>query len=225
MKHLLFSTLTTLFLLSLNSTTMHAHAHSETVRTLPFYNSAEFTPHWLDPQSDEAKNFHRISDFSLLNQSGERVTNDTFQDQVYVAHFFFTTCPGICPTMRSNIFKVQDHFEQNQQVGLISYSIQPEIDTVEALQDYAAKYDVIDDKWHLVTGERSEIYSLANKDYFANEDMGEYMEKQDFLHTENLVLIDKNRHIRGVYNGLNKNSINYLIKDINTLLSESSSAD
>ncbi len=220
MKYLLFSKNHITLLLFVFVVSLPVYADTKVVTTLPFYNSAEFTPYWLEPNTEETTNFHQISDFSLVNQLGDSVTNETFNDKVYVAHFFFTTCPGICPTMRSNIFKVQEHFVDNNQVGIISYSIQPEIDTVEALQDYAAKYDIIDNKWHLVTGNRSEIYALAKDDYFANEDMGQYMENEDFLHTENLVLIDKNRHIRGVYNGLNKNSIKYLVEDINTLLLE-----
>ena len=198
----------------------YAQEIAKNATALPFYKSADFTPYWLDPKSDEARNFHRISDFSFTNQAGELVSNASFKDKVYVANFFFTTCPGICPKMRSNIFKVQDHFEDNEQVGIISYSIQPEVDTVDALKKYAEENDIIDGKWHLVTGPRSDIYKLAKQDYFANEDMGQYMENEDFLHTENLVLIDKNRHIRGVYNGLNKTSILHLWNDINLLLKE-----
>ena len=171
-------------------------------------------------KSEEARKFHRISDFSFTNQTGDLVTNASFNDKVYVANFFFTTCPGICPKMRSNIFKVQDQFAHNEQVGIISYSIQPEIDTVDTLKKYAEEHDIIDGKWHLVTGPRTDIYKLAKQDYFANEDMGEYMENEEFLHTENLLLIDKNRHVRGIYNGLNKTSIQHLWNDINLLLEE-----
>ncbi|KXJ59004.1 MAG: electron transporter [Alteromonas sp. Nap_26] len=222
MKNLFYSVTKPALLLSIAAFTFASQAQESAAdkAPLPFYKSAEFTPYWLVPNSDEAHNFHRVSDFSFTNQAGETVTNATFEDKVYVANFFFTTCPGICPKMRSSIFKVQDHFEDNEQVGIISYSIQPETDTVEVLKKYAEEHNIIDGKWHLVTGDRDDIYQLAREDYFANEDMGEYMENEDFLHTENLLLIDKNRHIRGVYNGLNKTSIQHLWNDINVLLKE-----
>ena len=143
-----------------------------------------------------------------MDQQGRQVTQNTFAGKIYVASFFFTTCPGICPKMRSQLAKVQDKFIDDEQVGIISHSIRPGNDTVEVLQTYAQENDIVKDSWHLVTGEREDIYAIAREAYFANE---------------NLVLVDQNRHIRGIYNGLNNTSVNHLLNDIATLQQEAAS--
>jgi len=187
---------------------------------LPYYNSATFTPSWLNANSEALNDFHKISNFSWLNQDGDLITNNTFKNKVYVASFFFTACPGICPKMRSRLSKVQQAFLTNDNVAIISHSIQPANDTVQVLKEYADDHGIKSGKWHLVTGNRDDIYNIAREDYFANEDLGEFVSNQDFLHTENLVLIDTNRHIRGIYNGLNKTSVAHLIGDIELLLKQ-----
>lgn len=187
------------------------------VASLPFYKDATFTPYWLDAGSDEAKEFHKIPDYSLTNQEGETVTSETFKDKIYVADFFFTTCPGICPKMTANMSVLQEAFKTDDEVLLLSHSVTPKIDSVAALKDYAITKNIISSKWHLVTGKRKTIYDLGRQAYFVEEDLGELKTEDDFLHTENFVLIDKNKHIRGIYNGLNKTSVQQLIADIKTL--------
>ena len=187
---------------------------------LPYYNSAEFTPQWFKPNATELKKLHKISDFKFINQQGEYVTQKDFDNGMYIASFFFTSCPGICPKMRSQLSKVRDKYRNKTHIKIISHSIQPSNDTVEVLKNYANENDVNADQWHLVTGNRDEIYAMARNDYFANEDLGEYVSNEDFLHTENLILIDHNKHIRGIYNGLNNTSVNHLIADISKLEKE-----
>jgi protein SCO1/2 len=191
--------------------------------TLPYYNTEEFTPHWIDTYSEELKDFHTIPSFSFIDQEGKKITDRTFENKIYVANFFFTSCPGICPTIRSKLSKVQDKFINDPQVKILSHSIQPSIDTVEVLKQYANEHNIESDMWHLVTGDKDAIYALAKSAYFANEDLGEIQNSNDFLHTENLLLIDQNKHIRGVYNGLNTASVNYLMADIETLKTEMNS--
>lgn len=190
------------------------------VNTLPYYNEATFTARWLAKDSDSLKDFHSVIDFSLVDQEGDTVTNDTFKDKIYVTNFFFTTCPGICPKMNANLNLIQKAFENDDEVLLLSHSVTPETDSVSVLKAYADKNNIIASKWHLVTGERSEIYNLGRKVYFAEEDLGKKKTDDDFLHTENFILVDKNKHIRGIYNGLNEQSVNQLIADINTLKKE-----
>ena len=190
------------------------------VANLPFYEDATFTPHWLDAGSDEVKEFHKIPDYSLTNQEGETVSSQTFKDKIYVADFFFTTCPGICPKMTANMSVLQEEFKDDDEILLLSHSVTPKIDSVAALKDYAIAKNVNSSKWHLVTGERKTIYDLGRQAYFVEEDLGEPKTEDDFLHTENFVLIDKNKHIRGIYNGLNKTSVQQLITDIKTLEKE-----
>lgn len=187
------------------------------VDVLPYYNEASFTPNWLDGDDKKTNNFHKIPSFSLTNQLGETVTEKFFENKIYVADFFFTTCPGICPKMTANMKVLQEAFSQDDAILLLSHSVTPEIDSVSTLKRYAETKGVINSKWHLVTGDRKQIYDLGRHSYFAEEDLGEIKTEDDFLHTENFVLIDKNRHIRGIYNGLNKTSVEQLIADIKTL--------
>lgn len=191
----------------------NAHASE----TLPYYNSQDFTPHWLEADSPELENFHRIPAFSFTNQEGETITEESFTNQVYVAGFFFSTCPGICPKIRSKLAKVQATYIDDPSVKILQHSIRPTTDTVQTLKDYAEENNIQSDQWHLVTGDKETIYRLAKGAYFASEDLGNIQNTNDFLHTESLLLIDQNRHIRGIYNGLNSTSVEYLINDIASL--------
>lgn len=194
--------------------------HDSRVTTLPYYNEATFTPNWLVPNSNVLDDFHKIPSFNLINQNGESITERTFEQKIYVADFFFTACPGICPKMTKNMGILQEAFLDDPEVLLISHSVTPRYDSVSVLKNYAIAKDVIDDKWHLVTGEQEHIYNLGRNHYFVEEDLGLEKAPDDFLHTENFVLIDKKKHIRGIYSGLNKTSINQLIIDIKTLKKE-----
>jgi protein SCO1/2 len=187
---------------------------------LPFYNTATFTPHWLANHSDSIINFHKVPSFSLINQNGATITEKTVDGKIYVVDFFFTSCPGICPKMTANMKILQDEFLEDDAILLLSHSVTPEVDTIEKLQAYAIDKGVDAKRWHLLTGERQEIYNLGRKAYFVEESMGLEKSEDDFLHTENFVLIDKNRHIRGIYNGLNKTDIQNLIGDIAILKKE-----
>ena len=189
------------------------------VDSLPFYQEASFTPIWKST-SELSSNFHSIPDFSLTNQNGKKITNHSFDNKIYVADFFFTECSGICPKMTTNMSLIQKAFEKDEEILLISHSVTPHKDSVPVLKNYADLYSVDSNKWHLVTGERKEIYDLGRNSYFVEEDMGVGLNVDDFLHTENFVLIDKNKHIRGIYNGLNISSVNQLIEDIKTLKKE-----
>lgn len=190
------------------------------VEHLPYYNDESFTPHWLTPNSEEEKQFHKIPDFKLVDQLGDTLTQKSFEDKVYITDFFFTTCPGICLKMTNNMTKVQEAFLDNPEVAILSHSVTPSIDSVSVLKTYAEKNGVIDSKWHLVTGDKTEIYNLGRNEYFVENDLGIPKDINDFLHTENFLLIDKNKHIRGIYNGLNRASIAQLITDVNALLEE-----
>jgi protein SCO1/2 len=187
---------------------------------LPYYDDESFTPHWLTPNTDEEHNFHKIPDFNLTNQLGESVTQKTFEDKIYITDFFFTSCPGICPKMTRNMFKVQEEFLNDKDVLLLSHSVMPTTDSVRVLKKYADDYKVVSGKWHLVTGDKNEIYNLGREQYFVENDLGEEKSIDDFLHTENFLLIDKKKHIRGIYNGLNRASIAQLITDVKALKME-----
>lgn len=208
-----------LFMISLIACNDAAQNESR-VETLPFYEEATFIPHWISPDDDTLDTFHRISPFKLTNQEGEIITEKTFAGKIYVVDFFFTICPGICPKMTTNMMELQDAFLTDDDVLLLSHSVTPERDSVPVLKRYAESKGILSHKWHLATGTQQEIYALGRNDYFVEENLGLNKEVDEFLHTENFVLIDKNRHIRGIYNGLKKTSIDQLIADIRTLKQE-----
>jgi len=207
------------FLLSLVACNENKNKGSRVDR-LPFYNDATFKTHWIDARAKALDTFHTISDFQLINQDGDSISQLTFEDKIYVTDFFFATCTGICPKMTDNMLLLQKEFLEDTDVLLLSHSVTPDADSVAVLNQYAKQKGIDSKTWHLVTGPKNEIYKLGRKDYFIEEDLGLEKEDDDFLHTENFVLIDKNRHIRGIYNGLNKTSVRQLITDIHTLKEE-----
>lgn len=208
-------------LILLTAVLLNCSKPSEKSEYLPFYETADFTPIWLSNSAADELEFHTIPDFTFTNQLGEEVTEQTFEDKIYVADFFFTTCQGICPKMTANMFLVQKAFLDDPEVLLLSHSVTPEVDNVERLQEFANERGVIANKWHLITGGKEAIYSLGRTSYFVEEDLGLEKSNDEFLHTENLVLIDKNRRIRGIYNGLKKAAVAQLIEDIKVLKEES----
>jgi len=184
------------------------------VESLPFYDEPTFTPRWIKPESDSLKGFHQIPDFKLINQLGDTVTNETFENKIYVTDFFFTSCPGICPKMTTNMMKVQEEFKNDSAVLLLSHSVTPKFDQVPVLAEYASSRGIINSKWHLVTGERKQIYNLGRNSYYVEEDLGREKSPEDFLHTENFILVDKNRHIRGIYNGVHNASVRWYLTKV-----------
>jgi len=185
--------------------------------TLPYYNTPDFTPHWLD---ELPSNFHQIRAFELQDQKGESFTEKDMDGKICVVDFFFTQCPGICPKMTVNMAKIQDSFLQNKDVLLLSHSVTPETDSSSILQKYAQDKGVNYVKWRLLTGAKAEIYDLGRRYYFVEEDEGVQRKEDVFLHTENFILVDKQRHLRGIYNGIDIHSMQDLIRDIQKLQSE-----
>ncbi|MEO9967417.1 MAG: SCO family protein [Reichenbachiella sp.] len=194
---------------------------SSRVERLPFYNDPSFTPVWVDNLNELSNDFHSIPDFELIDQDGDTITTEQTKDKIYVADFFFTSCPGICPKMTKNMGMLQKAFMDDNEVILLSHSVTPDLDSVSVLQSYANRHGVVSKKWHLLTGERELIYDLGRNFYFVEENLGIEKSADDFLHTENFILVDSQKHIRGIYNGLNKTDIMQLIADIKTLKKES----
>lgn len=169
--------------------------------TLPFFNSAEFTPEWISETSSKYNTIHTIPSFEFINQEGKKITNKTYEGKIYVADFFFTSCPGICPRLAKNMGALQEVFKNDEDVLFLSHSVTPEKDSVPVLNMYGKENNVNPVKWNLVTGDKKEIYNIARQGYFADEDFVKTQDEDAFIHTENFVLIDKKGRIRGVYNG------------------------
>jgi protein SCO1 len=187
---------------------------------LPFFNRPDFTPEWIESNSPEYKKIHTIPAFSFINQDGQTITEKTLEGKIYVVDFIFTQCGSICPKMTGNMYKLQQNFKNDPEVLLLSHSVTPKMDSVPRLKKYAQKHGIISGKWHLLTGDETEIYTLAKKQYFAGDSVGYYGNQNDFLHTENFILIDKQRRIRGVYNGTLALEMERLTEDIITLKGE-----
>ena len=155
----------------------------------------------------------------VINQNNQIITNKTYDGKIYIADFFFTTCPGICPIMTDNMIKLQEKFINDDQVLLLSHTVTPEIDSVSVLKKYSMEKGVLDSKWNMVTGDKSQIYNLARKSYLVAEDI-EGSNFYDMIHTENFVLVDSRRRIRGFYDGTDSESMNQLIEDVYILKKE-----
>lgn len=183
--------------------------------SLPYYNSPDLTPAW-----ELGSGKHTIADYCFTDQDSNVVNNKTFKDKLYVANFFFVSCPGICPKMTNNLQQVAIAFSGNDEVMLLSHSVTPNIDSVPKLKEYASNNNIHSKQWRLVTGNKSEIYKLARQSYFAEDEIGFNYDSTDFLHTERVVLIDKEGHMRGVYNGTVTLEMQRLIDDIHLLLKE-----
>lgn len=192
----------------------------DTTLTLPFFNSSSFTPEWISKTSPKYNLIHRIPDFKFINQNGDTLTQAHFRDKIYVADFFFVSCPGICPILTKNMGELQKTYKDDDDVLLLSHTVMPWRDSVPVLKEYATKNQINSDKWSLVTGNKDEIYRLAREAYFADEDFVKTKDESDFIHTENFVLIDKKGRIRGVYNGTLALDTKRLIRHIELLKKE-----
>ncbi len=190
----------------------------ENRRKLPYYNTADFTPNWEIKNVDT---FHSIRKFNLTDQDANAFTEKDIDGKIIVADFFFTSCPGICPKMAVSMGDLQKEFLTDNDILLISHSVTPAKDSVPVLKRYAETKKVDYKKWRLLTGNKDEIYNLGRKYYFVEEDLGAVnSDTSIFLHTENFVLLDKTRHIRGIYNSLDNNSMAALKNDIKELKKE-----
>ncbi|MDZ4714430.1 MAG: SCO family protein [Cytophagales bacterium] len=190
---------------------------SKPERKLPYYDTPDFTPRWELPANGE---FHQIRPFNLINQENQQFTEADIEGKICIVDFFFTYCPGICPKMAASMIDLQEEFLNDDNILLLSHTVTPDYDSVSVLKQYARNKGVNFRRWKLLTGTRSEIYDLGRKYYFVEEDEGLKRPEEVFLHTENFILIDKQRHIRGIYNGIDPNSIQSLIADIKALRQE-----
>ena len=188
-------------------------------KRLHIYQPAMVNFELVDSTLQHQKKYHRIANFTLTNQNGKRISQEDYKDKIYVADFFFTTCPTICPVMTKNMVVLQNSFLNDPHVMLLSHSVTPDIDTEAQLKKYALEKGVKDQKWNLVTGDKKEIYQLARKSYLVVKEDGDGG-PFDMIHTENFVLVDPDKRIRGFYDGTNLQEIAQLLEDIQVLKKE-----
>ena len=185
-------------------------------KKLPIYSPSMVSDELVEEDLRYVKKYHRISDFSLLNQNGNNVTQDNYKNKIYVADFFFTTCPDICPIMTGNMLYLQENLKDTN-VMLASFSVTPEIDTIEVLKEYSTLKGVDDSKWNLLTGDKKQIYDLARKSYLVAKAIPDG-KNHGMIHTENFVLVDRDKRIRGYYDGTNIEDMDKLLDDIQILI-------
>ena len=187
--------------------------------TLPVYNPVDVNPRLVDDALKNVSRDHRIGNFDLINQNGDSISEINFEDKIYIADFFFTRCQTICPVMAINMSELQEYYKNDEDMKFLSHSVTPDIDSVSVLRAYADKNMAIDGKWEITTGQKKHIYNLARKSYFAVLDEGDGGE-QDFIHTEQFILVDKKKQIRGFYDGTDATEIDRIIRDIEVLKHE-----
>ena len=197
-----------------------SNSHTKAGLPLPFINKPDFTPEWINKTDPGYDSIHRIPAFSFTDQDGKTVTQKTVDGKIYVADFFFTRCGSICPKMTGNMALLQKRFAADDDVVFLSHSVTPMMDSVPVLKKYAEEKGVVSGKWHLLTGDKDEIYTIAKKQYYAGDTVGYYQTGNEFLHTENFILVDKHRRIRGVYNGTLPLEMERLGDDIGELKKE-----
>jgi len=185
---------------------------------LPIYNPSDLNPAVVDDDLERVGRGHRIGDFDLVDQWGNKADSSLLQGKIYVADFFFTTCPTICIDMGANFQRIQETYRDEDRFHLVSHTVMPEIDTVEVMHAYGERMGAIKGKWHLLTGEKRELYRMARREYFAVMEQGTSFDEHDFIHTENVILVDEKKRIRGFYDGTSDLDIDRLIGDIQILL-------
>lgn len=185
---------------------------------LPYYNTANFDPIFINNKSEVSNSIkHTIDNFTFLNQDSNLITQSVFDNKIHIANFIFTTCGSICPVMTNNLKIVGNQFLLDTSVVLLSYSVTPWLDKPYVLKNYKQKNSITNSNWHFLTGDRARIYKLARQSYFAEENIGFSKDSSEFLHTEHVLLIDKSRRIRGIYNGTLILEMQQLAEDIRRL--------
>ena len=185
-------------------------------KSLPIFNPRDVNPELVDSTIQHLGYNHIIDDFAFTNQNGEKISQKDYEGKIYVADFFFTTCPSICPKMTDNMVWLQNQIKDNDNVKLLSFSVTPDIDSVPVLKKYAEEKGVLDSKWNLLTGNKKDIYYLARKSFLVVK-TGSPEEMYDMVHTENFVLVDEKKRIRGFYDGTNLEEVKQLLEDIKFL--------
>jgi protein SCO1/2 len=197
-----------------------SRSEGEGATELPYYSTPEFTAEWIPKEARAQRRIHTIAPFSFTDQDGREVSNATLKGKIYVADFFFTSCPSVCPKMTASFKRIQDAFQDEPGVELVSHTVDPSSDTPERLAEYARGHGIQRGKWHLVTGDQTAIYTLARTSYFAEKTAGFKRGADEFLHTENMLLVDREGHLRGVYNATLPAEATRVIEDVRALLAE-----
>ena len=192
------------------------------IKKLPVLSPCDVNPELYDTSLYRNCIGHKIKNFNLIDQLNRKVTLENLKDKIVIADFFFVSCPSICPLMTKNLKKVHDRFKNNTDILILSHTVWPEMDSVEILFEYANRYNVNHDTWRFLTGKKKELYRMARKSYLVAPDLNDrnfiHGSSADFIHTENIVLVDTKQRIRGFYDGTDAEDLNTLLVDIESLM-------
>ncbi|MFW5759513.1 MAG: SCO family protein [Cyclobacteriaceae bacterium] len=208
-----------LIVLGLVLSTFGCQSENFNTKELPILGSREIVEKEIDGKTIIDTVYHSIPEFAFVDQDSSWVTEETMAGKIYVADFFFTTCPTICPLMKNQMMRVYDKYENNPEVVLLSHSIDPVYDSVRVLKDFASRLGVKSEKWHFVTGKKEDIYSIGEKSYMVTTQEDEN-EPGGYIHSGAFILVDKERRIRGFYDGTVREDVDELMKDMDILLTE-----
>lgn len=215
-----FSDFNSLFIvLGLVLSAFGCQSENSNTKELPILGSREIVEKEIAGKTVIDTVYHSIPEFAFVDQDSSWVTEETVAGKIYVADFFFTTCPTICPLMKNQMMRVYDKYEDNPEVVLLSHSIDPVYDSVRVLKDFASRLGVKSEKWHFVTGKKEDIYSIGEKSYMVTTQEDEN-EPGGYIHSGAFILVDKERRIRGFYDGTVREDVDELMKDMDILLTE-----
>lgn len=192
-------------------------------KPLPIINPVDLEEEMVDPELLRVGYGHTVGHFSFVNQNGKTITSDEVKGKIHIAEYFFTTCKSICPVMNKQMQRVNRTFKNNDDIKILSFTVDPKVDTVAQIKWYADRHGATNDNWHFLTGDKMELYNLARTSYFVlkpaeAQNLGDA--GSDFIHTNNFVLVDRQSRIRGYYDGTSEEEVNKLIHDIKLLLEE-----
>lgn len=204
-------------------TAYYINKSAQDQKKLPVIQPRDVNSEMVDPELVNQGIGHRINEFSFTNQNGETITLDDVKGKIFVAEYFFTTCQTICPIMTEEMMRVQKRFKGNDEIKILSFTVDPEVDDVEIMSAYAKKHNAVDGQWHFLTGDKKDLYRLARNSFFVLKpaeatNLGDA--GSDFIHTNNFVLVDKELRIRGYYDGTSSEEIDVLMEDIELLINE-----
>jgi len=191
---------------------------NENKKELPYYNTRDLYAEWIKPSNPHYSSIHKVQSFELYDQTGHMYGTDSLNGKVYIANFFFTACPIICPRMMSNLKVIQDKFGNNHNVKVVSFTVMPWNDSVKTLYSYSQIHKINPAFWHLLTGDKTKIYGLASRSYFAGNRTIDKNDLSTFIHTQSALLVDGQGRIRGVYDTGDKSQISRLCEDLKILL-------
>lgn len=204
-------------------TAYYINKSAQDQKKLPVIQPRDVNSEMVDPELVNQGIGHRINEFSFTNQNGETITLEDVKGKIFVAEYFFTTCQTICPIMTEEMMRVQKRFKGNDEIKILSFTVDPEVDDVEIMSAYAKKHNAVDGQWHFLTGDKKDLYRLARNSFFVLKpaeatNLGDA--GSDFIHTNNFVLVDKELRIRGYYDGTSSEEIDILMEDIELLINE-----